>query len=483
MRVRDILKDGIIYAISNGLQGVAGIAVVLIAARYLSSRDLGILELLLATAMFVRLLVPLEISQSPGVFCAQAETDRAKDRYAGTALWFSVAAYALFFLVAASGASCWSSLLVGDAGHAFLLLATAGAAVAGGLLYHLQSQLRWNVQTFRYGAVTVGNAVTLIILVVFLFEWTPSGIFAVPYGLLLSSILWGIAAWFLCAHVGHLCWDRGRLREMLAFSLPLVPSSLSVFLLEYFDRLAIRQMLSFTDVGVYAVASRIAMVVNFAIIGFQGALMPRIFRDHEAPDTAPAIGRTFRYFWALAAPVLLGLTFFSPELIRLVAGSQYAAGISVVPLLAISIVFGRLYVFAPGLALRKMTRRIAWINMSAAALNAVLNVVLLAIWPHIVMAAAATAFSAIAAFTALWWLGQQVYPVPLLWRGVLRVFFPMLVIAVGWNLVCSASSVSCLILKLIVCCFASGVAILVILGPVETRIILRLLCNRWSRSA
>ncbi len=416
MKTRDILRDGVIYAGSNGLLGLANIATVLVAARYLSEGELGAVEMILALAMLVRLVIPLEVSQSTGIFCADAKTLEEKARYASTALWFSCCVYGIFVLAALGGAGLWSRLLFGDTDLRTLLVVGVLGAVAAGLFYHLQSQLRWNLQSGTYALVTVGYA-GLFFGLTWLGCLRPSiRLYSIPGSMALVGGSAAVLAWMLCRHVHPGRFSLPALREMLVFSLPLVPSSLAIFLLEYFDRLAIRSVLSLDQVGVYAVASRLAMVVHFAIIGFQGALTPHVFRSYREAGTPDAIARVFRLFCALGIPLVATLAMFVPELLRVVARPEYSAAWGAVPFLAVAVIVSRLYIFAPGLVLERRTRTIAWVNLTAAVLNGVLNVALLLVFPHIVSAAAATAVSATVGAVLYLRASQRCYAIAYRWR-------------------------------------------------------------------
>jgi len=205
-----------------------------------------------------------------------------------------------------------------------------------------------------------------------------------------------------------------KLREMLSFSLPLVPSSIAVYLALYVDRIAINELMTLGDVGIYGVGARIASVVALLMMGFQGALTPLVLQNYSNPSTPVELARIFRYFCAFALPFVLLLGLFSHELVWLFATPDYYGAREVIPILGLSTLIAGMYVFAPGLFIRRKTWVFAMINTLAALANLGLNVVLIPL-AGIVGASFSTLTTAIVGFASFLALSQSLYPVPHDW--------------------------------------------------------------------
>ena len=87
-----------------------------------------------------------------------------------------------------------------------------------------------------------------------------------------------------------------RLKEMLLFSAPLVPSGIAVFVSHYIDRLMINRFLSLGDLGVYGIGFRLSSIVGLVMVGFQSALTPLIYTNYHLSDTPKQIEAIFRAF-------------------------------------------------------------------------------------------------------------------------------------------------------------------------------------------
>jgi O-antigen/teichoic acid export membrane protein len=130
-------------------------------------------------------------------------------------------------------------------------------------------------------------------------------------------------------------------------------------------------------------------------------------------------------FSALGVAIVAALTVFSPIIIELLAGPSYITSAQLVPLLAVSIIFGGMYIFAPGLSLEKRSKEIALISIFGAVLNLGLNLIFIPIM-GLFGAAWATVISS--ACTAVAWLarGQRWYQIPFA-KKELSIIFVVLV--------------------------------------------------------
>jgi O-antigen/teichoic acid export membrane protein len=226
----------------------------------------------------------------------------------------------------------------------------------------------------------------------------------------------GFGLWFARDTI-HWMFDRERCREMLTFSVPLVPSGIGVMLSLYVDRFAIIHFLTMADLGVYGVAFRISSIVAIAVAVVQPSVAPLIYRYFDQPDTPRQIARMLQWFLAMALPLTLFVGVFSRELIGLAAPPSYAAAAPLVFVLSTSLLVGSLSNFSPGLWIAKRTSTIAFVSIGSGVLNLLLNFVLL---PRVglIGSALATAISATLGCLLHVMLGQRCYRVPFRWPSI-----------------------------------------------------------------
>jgi O-antigen/teichoic acid export membrane protein len=408
--LRAFVRDGAIYAIPSFLSRGLSLVLVPLYTRVLNPSDYGALDLFMTFAGVVNLTIALEVSQGVARFYASEPDPQRKVAYASSALWFTIAVYTLFAtaMLALPGLS---TLIMGQSG--------LDAAFKVGIVYiwinsvyHLiQNQFRWELRSRDYAVtsilMTVVTASVAVMLTVVL-RW---GL----VGLLVGSVAGSAAA--TCMGLFRLrtsfraVLSVRQLKQMLAFSTPLVVSGIAVWLNTYVDRLVIRHYLTIDDVGLYGVGYRIASIAGLVMVGFQGALTPLVYAHFQKPDTPWQLARVFRCFLAVALTVFLTLTLFAHDILQIMTTPAYFGGAVVVIYLVPVAFLANMYIFSPGIGIAKKTHLLVWINVGGGLLNLVLNLVLV---PQ--MGITGAGLSSLIAYTAVFGLitvmGQRLYHVP-----------------------------------------------------------------------
>ncbi len=189
------------------------------------------------------------------------------------------------------------------------------------------------------------------------------------------------------------------------------------------------------DVGLFGVGYRIASAVGLLMFGFQASLTVLVYHNYRKATTPPELARIFRYFLALALPVVMGLAMFSLDILRIFTTPTYYAAWQVIPLLAPAILLSNMYIFAPGTAIAKRTKSIAAINIVTALCNIALNFALIPLL-GISGATLATLTSMTLCFSLYMILSQKLYFVPHEWGRIFVsaaavLFLTLLGIALG----------------------------------------------------
>ena len=289
--------------------------------------------------------------------------------YASTALLFTVGAYTVFAAVALALAIPLTHVLLARGVDPWITRVAIAWIWVGGIVYLAQDQLRWRARPRAYALVAVTTAtVTAGSTVVLVFGFGV-GVIGVLIGQLAGALAAALVVFGLSRGAYTLLFDRRKLGVMLAFSLPLVPSSIGVFLNGFADRLVLQHTRSLADVGIYGVAFRIATIVTLLLAGFQGAAGPLILARRDDPETPGELARVFRLFSAIALIAFLVVSLFADTEVRLLASGAYAHADVLVPYLFMSALLFGVYIFAPGLTIAKRTGTFASISVSAGLLN------------------------------------------------------------------------------------------------------------------
>lgn len=412
--MRRFFGDGAIYAISGLVsQGIAFLLFPFF-AHVFEPRQFGLIDLLGLVGVLVNLTVALEISQGLGVHFADARSSADRREYASTALIFSVTVYSVVLVLALALAPELTSLLFGGGVDPGILRVAMCGMWASGLLYLAQDLLRWQLRPRAYAAVAVTTASVTTITAGVLILGFGVGVTGAFVAQLAGSLTAGTLAYWFDRDLFRPVFHRAKFRQMLGFSLPMVPASIGVFLNGYADRVAIQSQMTLADVGIYGVAFRMAVIVALVLLGFQAALLPLVLTRHTEPSTPPELERIFRLFCALALAVLLLLSVSADAILRVLTPPAYYSAADVVPFVVAGAFFAGMYIFAPGLTIAKRSLQFAAVALTAGVANVGLAFAL--VGPlGINGAALAFLLTAAGGFVALMAVSQRLYPVPHDW--------------------------------------------------------------------
>jgi O-antigen/teichoic acid export membrane protein len=207
-------------------------------------------------------------------------------------------------------------------------------------------------------------------------------------------------------------FDRGLLREMNRFGLPLVPAALALWAINFIDRLFIAHFKDQTEVGVYSVAVRISSAIVFLMIAFRTAWPAFAYSIEDDREAKRTYSFVLTYLVFVCSWVSLALGALAPWLVDVLAPKpEFArAAEAVAPLAFAATTYAAYTVLAIGSGRARKTQLNWVVSGVAAAVNIALNIVLIP--PYgMIGAAIATLAAYVVLFGGMYVYAQHVYPV------------------------------------------------------------------------
>jgi O-antigen/teichoic acid export membrane protein len=225
-------------------------------------------------------------------------------------------------------------------------------------------------------------------------------------------------------------FDRDLFRKMNHFGMPLVPSALALWAINFIDRVFIAQYKGQAEVGVYSVAVRISSAVVFLMIAFRLAWPAFAYSIEDDRDAKRAYAYVLTYLLFICSWLSLALGVLAPWLVRLLAPKpEFHRAIPAVGILAFAATaYAGYTVLAIGSGRARKTQLNWVVSGVAAVVNVGLNFALIP--PYGLMGAAiSTAVAYVVLFAGMTWYAQAVYPVAYQWRRIATVVG----VAIGLN--------------------------------------------------
>ena len=415
--LKAFLKDSAIYAVPAIISRGLSLFLVPLYTRVLSPADYGSLDLFTIFASIINLTITLEVSQGVARFYAAEQNLDRKVLYASSAFWFTLTCYTGFAVLMFLFTDSLAQLIMGqpDLEAAFQL--GIFYIWVSGLFYLIQNQFRWELRSKDYAIISLLMSFLTAGVSVWLAYGLRWGLEGLLIGMLVGCLVGTGVGLGRLRNRFRFRFDGALLREMLAFSTPLVFSGIAIWISLYIDRIMIKHYLSIDEVGLYGIGYRLASIAALVMTGFQGALTPLVYKYHCEADTPRQLARIFRLFLVFALLAFLGLSLFALDILRLLTTEPFYEGAVVVVYLVPAILLANMYIFAPGIGIAKKTGYLIWINVGGGLLNVGLNALLIPLL-GIVGAGLATMLGHLAVFAAYMVLSQRAYRAPHRWRPI-----------------------------------------------------------------
>ena len=227
-------------------------------------------------------------------------------------------------------------------------------------------------------------------------------------------------------------------REAVSFGIPMAIYEMSGVLFYNGDRFIILWLLDKVQLGYYTAAHNLSMYVH-VLFSFpvMRAVTPAVtsLYQKQGQQAASAFLRTAaRWFFLFSMAAVAGMVMIRGDLLQLLASSKFIHGADMMPiLLAGLLISGSRDILGAGLFLKKRPWQMAGLNLTGAALNAGLNMLLIPLL-HIEGAALATLLTQSIVTGIFWLLGSRMVSV--------RVDLPHLLL----HLLCALAMVGVLML-------------------------------------
>ena len=378
--IRSFFKHSLVYISGNLITRGIGVALIPIYTRYISPNDYGIIDLFVVVSSIVNLTISLEITQAIARYYPNSKTDQEKVEYTSTAFLFTLFMYILYISVSLIFSDYFTILLLNDLKYKHIFLLSIFSIATNGMFYFTQNQLKWQMQPKESVVVSIVNMSVSACVSIFFLLIVRLKVESIFIGQIVGNSIASLVGIYFAKDNYRLVFSIGKLKKMLSFSFPLVFSGIAVFVATMIDRIAIKGLLGFKDLGIYGVAYRFASIAGLIMIGFQNSLMPLIYKNYKEKKTPENISKIFNIFNALALSLISGSFLFSNEIVMIMTTDVYHKASSLIPLLVMVILFSNIYLFSPGLVIAKKTKTIAIINIIGAILNTVLNYTMIPIF-------------------------------------------------------------------------------------------------------
>jgi len=375
-------KEAAIYGFGRALARFIAIFLVPIYTRIFTPEQYGIIEMITVSFTFLGLFLNLGLDTALFFYFNREKTEVERQKTLGTVLIAKVTVNVTISILLIMLADHFSNLLFDTTDFKLYISLAAVTIIFANISSYFSNVFRLNFQPWRYFAVSVANVLFSVVVSIVLVVILRMGLLGVYLGGLATSVFILLLSYYLGHGYLSFKFSKDRLVQLLKYGLPLVPASISIWIMNVSNRFFINHYLDLHEVGLYSIGFRVASIVTFFAFAIRMALGPTIYEVSDDRDSAVQFyAQLFIYYSVAFYAIILFVSIFGREILSIFTTDAYIPAEQVIYYLAVSAAgFGMAQITSIGLALTKKTIHMSWPIMVGAGIAVGLNFVLIPLY-------------------------------------------------------------------------------------------------------
>jgi len=430
-----LAKNTLIYTIGNILPQAAGFLLLPVYTAYLSPEDYGIVSSMQVLSSILQILFTLGIERSIYRLYFDYRSDLEIRDYLGTItislFVISSFALALTFIFRNVIGRVYKSIDF----YPFYLYSILGMYFSiFSIIPKIYLQLKEKAGNFVI--LSILQFVLNTCLVLWFIIKKKAGAAGMLSGGMYANIFMLPIFIYYSNRIMNLKFKWTILANSLSFSIPMIPSLLSAWVLNLSNRIFIERYFSLHDVGIFSLGSKIVQLILVFSSAFSQAFNPVFYRLANSNDQMSSKKKLSQYC-TLYVLVLLFISFlvsfFSKEVIVLFLNKNYGDAYKIVPILTLGYFFSQASgLFNLMVYQEKKASLITIVILISAAINILINYILIPRYGSY-GAAFATFFSFLMMFLFSYLVATKCYFIQLNWRMIILCLLISIIITIIFN--------------------------------------------------
>lgn len=368
-----LVKNTMILAIGTFFPKLAIFAALPILTAYLSKEDYGTYELFFSMVALILPAATLQIQAAAFRFLMDVKDNENEKKSIITNICVFVVATSVAVLVVVFALLKNQPPAIRMA-VCFYYFADILVNVTRQIIRGLSRNLDYAVSAIVSGG---GQIVLMCLLVMGCKQGLLGGLLAMGLAELLST-LYLVYRGKILKYIQLNRVDGKVLKEMLGYSWPMVPNSLSQWVIHASDRLIITAFMGVAMQGVFSVAYKIPSIISLAQTTFNLAWQENATFASRDSDAAAYYSSMFRWLLNIVSGMMSALIAFTPIMFRIFVRSDYMEAYNLIPILHMGMFFVCMSTFWGGIFVAlKQTKAVGITTVTAAVISVLFNLIMI----------------------------------------------------------------------------------------------------------
>jgi len=338
--LRRLATTGAAYTASSILSKLIAVALLPLYTRYLSPDDYGAAEVLIVGVIATSIVIRLGIIEAllRFYYARGEDPERVVKTAFASLFWTATAGLAIALPLAGP----ISELVLDRSDPGLTRIAIFGLWVF--TMYEFMLALfRLDERAKAFLAFTVSNVLVTIPVTVWLVVIQEEGARGLLLGQYASGAAFLAALLILNRRRLALLPDGPLLRRMFRFGFPTMPAELSLYSLNFIDRLLLVRLAGLGDAGLYSLSVKFAQAVNVLVKGFQLAWPPLAYSIRDDDEARGVYAVIVTWFVVICTFFVTGLWLLSRWIVRVLAAPEFFDSYEAIGLVSTGVMLYALY--------------------------------------------------------------------------------------------------------------------------------------------
>lgn len=338
-----LIKNTSIIAIGNMSTKLISFFLLPLYTALLSTEQYGDFDYIVSIATFFVPFVTVLMDESIFRFLIDCQTIEQRERVITTSFCVYLLGCVAFILIAIP--------LMHFLNYSYTIYASA-YIICVSLSGMISALLRGIGRTDQYALFNFLNSALQIILNVLFIAYFKWGLLGMLRASVLAQLIIGLVYIFkfsLYKYIRISLFDKALSKEMMVYSIPLIPNKLSWSIINLSDRIIIMNTLGSAQTGLYAVSNRFPSLMD-TVYGFfyqsWKESSARALNGESADKFYNSVYKTLKNFMF---SIVIGMIAFMPLVFKIMVNESYHSALVYVPILILAMYFANMSGFYGGI--------------------------------------------------------------------------------------------------------------------------------------
>ncbi len=372
-REKNLAKNTFVLSLGTFLPRVASFITLPILTGFLTKEEYGTYDLINVMVMLLLPAVTLQIQTAAFRFLIDCREDEKKKKDIITNIYIFILATSIVALIVTffvlSNYDFTLRIIICLYFFADILANTARQVVRG-----LSANMSYSISAI---IASLGKMIFAVVFVLYL----QIGLLGATLALLASEVISFVFLFIkqkLYRYISVKSFDKMVLKELVSYSWPMVPNSMSMWVMQLSDRLVVTAFMGVAVNAVYAVANKLPSMLSIAQNTFTMAWQENASIVSKDKDAGAYYSSMFKTIYNLMAGFLGILIALTPLMFRVLIQGDYWEAYNHIAILYLAVFFRSICSFLGGIYVAfKKTKSVGITSMLAAVCNLVVDLSLI----------------------------------------------------------------------------------------------------------